>query len=95
MASEREICYNGRMNKPVAINKLTALKVIKIGNSAGVILPRETLARLGVGVGDTLSVSETPEGYRLTPRDEGFEAQMAAAREVMARRRKALRELAK
>jgi putative addiction module antidote len=73
----------------------TELKVRKIGNSAGVVLPKELLARLRVGPGDTLSVTHTPQGIELSVRDPEFEAQMEAAREVMARRRLALRELAK
>ncbi|WP_213982666.1 AbrB/MazE/SpoVT family DNA-binding domain-containing protein [Sphingomonas sp. dw_22] len=71
------------------------LKIIKIGNSAGVVLPKEILARLRVELGDELSVSETPGGFALTRHDADFEEQMKAAREVMARRRNALRELAK
>ena len=73
----------------------TELKVRKIGNSAGVVLPKELLARLHAGVGDTLSVTNTPQGIELSVRDAEFEVQMEAAREVMARRRNALRELAK
>lgn len=83
----RVLRYNIRMN--------TELKVRKIGNSAGVVLPKELLARLHAGVGDTLSVTNTPQGIELSVRDAEFEAQMEAAREVMARRRNALRELAK
>ncbi|MBA3879282.1 MAG: AbrB/MazE/SpoVT family DNA-binding domain-containing protein [Sphingobium sp.] len=75
------------MNKP--------LKLIKIGNSTGVILPKEVLARLRVSLGDELSVIETPDGVALSRTDAEFEDQMAVAREVMARRRNALRELAK
>lgn len=75
------------MNKP--------LKLIPIGNSTGVILPKEVLARLRVGQGDALSLVETSEGVELRPHDVGFEEQMTVAREVMQRRRKALRELAK
>lgn len=71
------------------------LKLIKIGNSTGVILPKEVLARLRVAQGDELSVSETADGIALSRADEAFERQMAAAREVMKRRRNALRELAK
>lgn len=71
------------------------LKITKIGNSAGVILPKELLTRLRVGVGDTLSVVTTPQGIELRSEEPDFEAQMAAAREVMARRKRALRELAK
>ena len=71
------------------------LKIKKIGNSAGVILPKELLAHLDVGIGDTVSVAKTPRGIELAPPDADFDAQMAAAREVMLRRRRALRELAK
>jgi len=73
----------------------TQLKVTKIGNSAGVVLPRELLAHLDVSVGETLSVSKTPNGIELSVREPDFEIQMAAAREVMARRKRALSELAK
>lgn len=73
----------------------TQLKITKIGNSAGVVLPKELLAHLDVAVGETLSVSKTPRGIELAPVEMDFETQMAAAREVMARRKRALRELAK
>lgn len=71
------------------------LKVTAIGNSAGVILPKEVLARLKVEKGDTLFLIETPDGYRITPHDPVFEAQMTAARAIMKERRAVLRELAK
>jgi len=73
----------------------TALKITRIGNSAGIILPKELLAQLGAEVGETLSVVTTPRGIELSLEEPDFEAQMAAAREVMARRKRALRELAK
>jgi len=73
----------------------TALKITKIGNSAGIILPKELLAQLGAEVGETLSVVTTPRGIELSLGEPDFDAQMAAAREVMARRKRALRELAK
>ena len=75
------------MNKP--------LKLIKIGNSTGVILPKEILARLHVALGDELSLTETPGGVELRASDSDFDAQMEATRAVMANRRRALRELAK
>jgi len=81
------------MNSPFKVP--TALKLIKVGNSVGVILPKQVLARLGVAPGDSVSVIDTPDGLELRAADHGFAEQMAAAREVMARRRKALRELAK
>lgn len=71
------------------------LKITRIGNSAGIILPREMLAHLGAGVGETLSVVTTPGGIELRADEPDFAAQMAAAREVMERRKRALRELAK
>jgi putative addiction module antidote len=74
---------------------MNALKVTRIGNSAGVILPKDLLVELGVEVGGTLSVSRTPRGIELSASDEEFEKQMAAARKVMRRYREALRELAK
>ena len=75
------------MNKP--------LKLIPIGNSTGVILPKELLQELGVGQGDTVSVTKTPDGIRLQATDVDFDEQMRVARNVMRRRRAALRELAK
>ena len=73
----------------------TALKITKVGNSAAIILPKDVLAHLRVPVGDSVSVTKTPRGIELAPVEDNFEAQMAAAREVMNRRRRALRELAK
>lgn len=80
------------MNKPVPAK---SLKLVRIGNSTGVILPKEVLARLRLGVGDEISLVETPGGVSLTRHDPGFEEQMAVARQVMKRRHNALRELAK
>jgi len=71
------------------------LKLTAIGNSLGVILPKEALARLRVAKGDTVYITEAPDGYRLTPFDPAFEEQMQAARKIMKKRRSALRELAK
>ena len=73
----------------------TQLKITKIGNSAGVVLPRDLLAHLDASVGETLSVTKTPRGIELSVHESDFEMQMTAAREVMARRKRALRELAK
>lgn len=72
------------------------LKITAVGNSAGVILPKEVLARLKVEKGDAVYLIETADGgYRLTPHDPEFEAQMIVARQVMKDRRAVLRELAK
>lgn len=71
------------------------LKITPIGNSFGVILPKETLAKLKVTGGDAVFITETPDGFRITPYDPEFEAQMNAAKGVMKKRRNALRELAR
>ncbi len=71
------------------------IKITKIGNSAGIILPKDVLAHLETGVGETLSISKTPRGIELTAPESDFDAQMAVARDVMARRKRALAELAK
>lgn len=72
-----------------------ALKLTQIGNSVGVVLPKELLGLLHVEKGDTLYVTESPEGVRLTPFDPEFEQQMEAARKIMKSRRDVLHELAK
>jgi putative addiction module antidote len=74
---------------------MTALKLRRIGNSVGVVLPKEALVRLRAGAGDTVHVTEVPGGIRLTTYDPEFEAQMAVARQIMKEDRDILRELAK
>jgi putative addiction module antidote len=74
---------------------MLALKVTQIGNSVGVILPKEALGLLNVEKGDTLYLTESPDGARLTPFDPEFEAQMKLAREIMKNRKAVLHELAK
>ncbi len=74
---------------------MAALKLISVGNSVGVILPKEILARLGVEKGDPLFAVETQDGLRLSVSDPEHEAQMEVARRVMHERRGVLRELAK
>ena len=71
------------------------LKITQIGNSVGVILPKDVLARLKVGKGDSLFVTEVPDGVTLRPYDGTFEHQMALARDIMKEYREVLRELAK
>jgi putative addiction module antidote len=71
------------------------LKIRKFGNSAGVILPKDLLARLRVGEGDTLYVTDAPDGVRLTAVDPDFETRMAAAEKIMREDRDILRILAK
>src|SRR3546814_17743016 len=73
---------------------LMEIKIIAVGNSAGVLLPKELLARLRVGKGDTLYVAETPDGIKLMPHDPHLAAQMDVAERVMRTRRTLLRNLA-
>lgn len=72
----------------------TTTKVIAIGNSAGIILPKEALARLNVQKGDSLFITEGPQGLRITAFDQDFATQMEAAREVMRENRDVLQRLA-
>jgi putative addiction module antidote len=71
------------------------LTVRKIGNSLGVILPKEAVDALRVGEGDSITLTQSPEGFRLTAYDPNFERKMKLAEGIMARYRNALRELAK
>ncbi len=71
------------------------LKLTRIGNSVGMILLRELLAKLGVTKGDTIYAVDQPDGVRLTVADPDFAAQMDVARQVMKDRSAVLRELAK
>jgi putative addiction module antidote len=70
------------------------LKITAIGNSSGVILPRELLARLRVERGDELYALETPDGIRLTTYDPELAAQMEVAEKIMRKRRNLLHKLA-
>ena len=68
----------------------------KIGNSTGMILSKDVLARLNLSIGDKLYATVTPDGgLRLTPHDPKFEKAMAVARRGMKTYRNALAELAK
>lgn len=72
------------------------LKLRKVGNSVGVVLPKEALIHLGVRDGDALYLSEAPDGgFRLTTNNPEFARQMAAAENVIRRYRNTLKELAK
>ncbi|MCB1587413.1 MAG: AbrB/MazE/SpoVT family DNA-binding domain-containing protein [Xanthomonadales bacterium] len=70
------------------------LRITTVGNSAGVILPKELLARLRLEKGDELYVVETPDGFRLSAYDPTLAAQMEVAEQVMRRRRNLLHKLA-
>jgi len=70
------------------------LKITTVGNSVGVVLPRELLARLRVEKGDSLYVTELPDGIKLAAFDPEFAEKMEVAEKVMRRRRDLLRKLA-
>lgn len=71
------------------------LKITTVGNSAGVVLPKELLARLRVGKGDTLFATELPDGVKLSPFDPKLARKMEVAERVMREDRNVLRKLAK
>jgi len=75
---------------------MVALKVIQVGSSAGIILPKEVLAALNVQKGDLVHFTREPDGsMRVTPHDPDFAKQLAILEEVMDRDRDILAELAK
>jgi putative addiction module antidote len=74
---------------------MQTLKLTQIGNSVGVVLPKELLVRMNVEKGDSLYITEAPDGYRITPHNPEFAEQMELAREFMKENRAVLRELAK
>ncbi|MFZ1501070.1 MAG: AbrB/MazE/SpoVT family DNA-binding domain-containing protein [Giesbergeria sp.] len=71
------------------------LKLTQIGNSIGVILPKEALARLKLSKGESVFLTETPDGYVLTPYDPALEEEIQAGREFMRDYRDTFHQLAK
>ena len=71
------------------------LKIRKVGNSLGVILPKETIDRLYLKENDLLQIIEEPEGVRLMPYDSDFSEWAQAFRNTNGKYRNVLRELAK
>ena len=74
---------------------MATLKITQIGNSLGVILPKELLTRLKVDKGDALYITDTPDGVALTAYDPNFEEQLEIGREFMREYRDTFRALAK
>ena len=74
---------------------MITLKLTQIGNSLGFVLPKEAASRLKVEKGDVVFLTESPDGYRISPYDPAFEKQMKAAESIMKKRRNVLRALAK
>jgi putative addiction module antidote len=70
------------------------LKIRKVGNSLGITLPKEVLQKLKVSEGDSLFITETPDGIQITAHDPEFARAMEAYRKVSGKYRNALRELA-
>ena len=93
------------INRPVDVitsvalglkNMIVELKLRALGNSVGAVIPKEALARMNVQSGDSIYLTESPDGgFRLTPTDPDFAEAMEIAEEGMRRYRNALRELAK
>jgi len=71
------------------------LKIVKIGNSHGVVLPKEVMARLRVELGDKLFLGEAPGGYTMSATDPDFLEAMAAAEGIMREDRDILAVLAR
>lgn len=71
------------------------VKVTAVGNSMGILLPKEALRKLKASKGDTLYLVENAEGFTLTPYQQDFESQMEAAEKVLKKYRNALHELAR
>ncbi len=74
---------------------MSALKLTQIGNSVGVILPKEVLARLKLGKGDTVFMTEAANGITLTPYDLAVDEQLQLGREFMREYRDTFHQLAK
>jgi putative addiction module antidote len=74
---------------------MSALKIIQIGNSLGLILPKEILARLKLGKGDAVFLTDTPDGVAITPYDPETAEQLALGSEFMREYRDTFRALAK
>ena len=71
------------------------IKLRKIGNSLGVILPKEEIGHLHVSEGDELTVMRTDNGIEISPYDQGFDMKIKAFEKSRRQYRNALRELAK
>ena len=71
------------------------LKLRKVGNSVGIVLPKEALASLKVKAGDTLTLTQAQDGLRLTASNPEFATTMAVFENLTRRYRNTLRELAK
>jgi putative addiction module antidote len=87
-------CYNESYNLLTRCLMTTIVKITTVGNSAGIVLPKELLSHMNVRKGDSLYITKTQDGIRLVPYEESFAAQMEVARDVMRENRDVLRKLA-
>ncbi len=71
------------------------VKITSIGNSMGILLPKEALGKMKASKGDTLYLVENPDGFTLTPYQDDFEHQIEVSEGIMKRYRNTLRELGK
>ena len=74
---------------------MRTLRVTTVGNSAGVILPKDILEHLRVSKGDVLYLVEEPDGYKITPYNKEFVEQMDVAENIMREDKDVLKVLAK
>lgn len=75
---------------------MIALKLTQIGNSVGLVLPKEALAKLGVAKGDTVYLTDGPDGGQvISPYDPEVARQIALGEEIMDEYRDTLRALAR
>jgi len=72
----------------------TTVKITTIGNSVGIVLPKEILSHMNVQKGDSLYLTKTPDGFQIGPYDEEFAAKMEVAERVIGKYRDAFRRLA-
>jgi putative addiction module antidote len=83
---------NIRYNKEIAMH---VLKLVQIGNSVGVVLPKEVLAKLKLEKGESVYLTDTPHGVAITPYDPAIDDQIALGREFMREYRDTFHALAK
>jgi putative addiction module antidote len=72
----------------------TAVRVTTVGSSVGIVLPKEILGRLHVKKGDTVYLTESPDGVRITPYDAAFAHKVDILEQVMRENRDVLKQLA-
>jgi putative addiction module antidote len=82
------------MATAVKVTTATAVKVTTVGNSAGIVLPKEILNRLHVEKGDTVYLTESPDGVRISPYDATFVQKVEILEQVMRENRDVLKKLA-